>query len=81
MAEVDRIRWQCRRGLLELDLMLNRFLDRELAGLGPEELLLFKELLNEADTLLLAWVMGQEQPPGRYQVLIRRLQQVSMDYL
>ena len=81
MAGVDRIRWQCRRGLLELDLMLNRFLDRELAGLGPEELLLFKELLNEADTLLLAWVMGQEQPPGRYQVLIRRLQQVSMDYL
>ena len=81
MAEVDRIRWQCRRGLLELDLMLNRFLDRELAGLGPEELLLFKELLNKADTLLLAWVMGQEQPPARYQVLIRRLQQVSMGYL
>jgi len=29
MAELDRIRWQCRRGLLELDLVLNRFVERE----------------------------------------------------
>ncbi len=33
MAEIDRIRWQCRRGMLELDLVLNRFVEQELAGL------------------------------------------------
>lgn len=81
MAEIDRLRWQCRRGLLELDLVLNRFLELELAGLEPEELQVFKELLDEADTLLLAWVMGQEEPPRRYQLLVRRLQQVPMGYL
>jgi antitoxin CptB len=76
MAELDRIRWQCRRGLLELDLVLNRFLEQDLAGLNAGELQLFKELLGEADTRLLAWVMGQEEAPGRYDVLVRRLQQV-----
>ncbi len=75
MGDLDRIRWQCRRGLLELDLILNRFLDRDLAGLAPDQLELFKELLGVADTVLLAWVMGQEEPPPRYDRLIRRLQQ------
>lgn len=74
MSELDRIRWQCRRGLLELDLILNRFLELEVETLPADQLGLFKELLGEADTLLLAWVMGQEEPPGRYLPLIRKLQ-------
>ncbi|RPJ46999.1 MAG: hypothetical protein EHM16_07545 [Betaproteobacteria bacterium] len=76
MAELDRIRWQCRRGLLELDLLLNRFLDRELAGLSTEQMQTFRELLDEADIRLLAWVMEQEKVPGRYDFLIGRLRQV-----
>ena len=28
MAEADRLRWRCRRGLLELELILTSFLDR-----------------------------------------------------
>jgi antitoxin CptB len=74
MSELDRIRWQCRRGLLELDLILGRFLERELDGLAAAELQLFKELLGEADTRLFAWVMGQEEAPARYNTIIRRLQ-------
>jgi len=74
MAELDRIRWQCRRGLLEMDLILKRFLEEDLESLTPDELALFKELLGEVDTVLLAWVMGQEQAPVRYEALIRRLQ-------
>jgi antitoxin CptB len=76
MAELDRIRWQCRRGLLELDLLLNRFLDQELGGLSLEQLQVFKAMLNEADTRLLAWVMAQEAVPGQYEFLIGRLRQV-----
>jgi antitoxin CptB len=74
MAELDRIRWQCRRGLLEMDLILKRFLEEDLESLTPDELVLFKELLGEVDTVLLAWVMGQEKAPVRYEALIRRLQ-------
>ncbi len=74
MGDMDRIRWQCRRGLLEMDLILQRFLAEDFESLNPEELNLFKELLGEVDTVLLAWVMGQVEAPKRYDALIRRLQ-------
>ncbi len=74
MSDLDRLRWQCRRGLLEMDLILQRFLAEDLDSLTPEELALFKELLGEVDTVLLAWVMGQEEAPRRYDALIQRLQ-------
>ena len=74
MGDMDRIRWQCRRGVLEMDLILQRFLAEDFESLNPEELNLFKELLGEVDTVLLAWVMGQEEAPKRYDALIRRLQ-------
>jgi antitoxin CptB len=76
MSELDRIRWQCRRGMLELDLVLNRFVEQELSGLDAAQLQVFKELLNEQDPMLLAWVMEQEEVPGRYDFLIGRLRQV-----
>jgi antitoxin CptB len=75
MGDLDRIRWQCRRGLLELDLILNRFLESELERLSPEQLGVFKAFLAETDTRMLAWVMGQEEPPARYTALVRQLQQ------
>jgi len=74
MGDMDRIRWQCRRGVLEMDLILQRFLAEDFESLNPEELNLFKELLGEVDTVLLAWVMGQEEAPKRYDALIRLLQ-------
>jgi len=76
MAELDRIRWHCRRGMLELDLVLNRFVEQELDGLDSGQLQVFRELLNEQDPMLLAWIMGQEEVPGRYDFLITRLRQV-----
>ena len=75
MSDLDRIRWQCRRGMLELDLVLNRFVEEDLAALDPEQLQTFKNLLAEADTQLLSWVMGQTEPPAPYVALIRRLRQ------
>lgn len=75
MGDLDRIRWQCRRGMLELDLVLNRFVEQDLAGLDPGQLQVFKALLAEADTHLLAWVMGQAEPPAQYAALVQRLRQ------
>jgi len=75
MGDLDRIRWQCRRGLLELDLVLNRFIEAELERLPPGQLEAFKAFLGENDTSLLAWVMGQEEPPAQYAALVRQLQQ------
>ena len=58
----DRIRWHCRRGMLELDLTLNAFLERHFAGLGRSELDAFVRLLECPDPVLLDFVMGHDAP-------------------
>jgi antitoxin CptB len=57
VANLDRVRWHCRRGLLELDLILERFNQRHLMALGAAELELFKELLALDDNDLLDLIM------------------------
>jgi antitoxin CptB len=74
--ELERIRWQCRRGMLELDLVLNRFVERDLTGLAPAELETFRQLLDEPDPQLLAWVMEQETAPAPYAALVQRLRSI-----
>ena len=63
MAEDDRIRWQCRRGLLELDLVLAKFLDRHLENLSACRLIAFKRLLAYPDNDLWDFVSGKMPPP------------------
>jgi antitoxin CptB len=51
-AEWNRLRWQCRRGLLELDLVLERFLETHCDRLQGEPLTSFQTLLTYADSEL-----------------------------
>lgn len=51
--------WNCRRGMLELDLMLARFVEQRLPLLSPTERLLFARLLDYPDPVLYALLMGQ----------------------
>ena len=57
----NRLRWACRRGMLELDVFLGCFLDTAYEGLDYREKMVFQELLLEADQTLLAYFMGQEE--------------------
>jgi antitoxin CptB len=61
MSERDRILWHCRRGLLELDLVLVRFVDQHLEKLDPAGILAFKKLLEYGDNDLLDLVMGRAE--------------------
>lgn len=67
-----RLRWRCRRGMLELDLILARFLDTEYAQLTPRERESFDALLQLGDATLLALLEGR-QPSERFAPLIERL--------
>ena len=60
--ERDRIKWNCRRGLLELDLVLERFVARHLDALSASQTEMFKELLAYEDNDLLDMVMGRAEP-------------------
>jgi antitoxin CptB len=58
----DRIRWHCRRGMLELDLVLNAFLARHFETLDAGQLDALRELLECPDPQLLDFVMGHDEP-------------------
>lgn len=62
MSELSRIRWQCRRGMKELDLVLEGYLVNRYAAASIEEQQAFASLLNLTDPVLLAFIMGREQP-------------------
>jgi len=64
MSESDRIRWHCRRGLLELDIVLGRFLERHLEHLTPSEHEAFKGLLQCSDNDLWDMVSGRLEALG-----------------
>ena len=49
MKELDRIRWRCRRGMLELDIVLQGFVDKHYMQLNKTELQQFDTLLNLPD--------------------------------
>ena len=57
-TEMNRLRWRCRRGLLENDLVLARFLERHGTTLDRERLAALDELLALPDPDLWALVSG-----------------------
>jgi antitoxin CptB len=74
VSELDRIRWHCRRGLLELDLVLARFQEQVLPALSGEELEGFKRLLQCTDNDLWDLITGRLEPvPGLEARLVQRL--------
>ena len=73
MSEADRIRWQCRRGLLELDLVLGKFLELHLENLSPAMLAAFKRLLDYPDNDLWDFINGKVLPPDAESAQIIKL--------
>jgi antitoxin CptB len=57
-VETKRIRWQCRRGMLELDLLLTDFLETGYPTLDPSARQAFCRLLEQSDQTLQRWLLG-----------------------
>ena len=60
-----KLRWRCRRGMLELDLMLQRFIESYLSQLNEVELVDFESLLSYPDPDLFSWLMGSASPENK----------------
>jgi len=73
MGDIDRIRWRCRRGLLELDLVLEAFLARGYGRLDAAQRGLFDELLERPDNELLDLALGRREPEARYRAVVDML--------
>jgi antitoxin CptB len=62
LEEIKKLRWRCRRGTLELDLMLVRYLDRCYLEAASDEQQTFRELLELEDSDLLRYMLGEQRP-------------------
>lgn len=60
--DLRRLRWQCRRGMLELDHLLSGFLDRGYRDLDASGRTEFLALLDNQDQELSDWFMSRSIP-------------------
>ena len=75
--EEARLRWQCRRGMLELDFVLERYLDECFANVDAAEKERFAVLLQAQDPELQAWLLnGEPHPDPLYADLVSRIRRV-----
>ena len=69
---IRRLRWMCRRGMKELDILLDSFLRRNDSQLQNGDFQAFEQFLNEEDDHLWTWLQGNDEPDNPdYQALIR----------
>jgi antitoxin CptB len=69
----NRLRWRCRRGMLELDALLQSFVEDAYRDLDPSEQLAFSRLLGREDIELYAWLAGREEPPAELRSVVEKL--------
>ncbi len=62
-AQARRLLWRCRRGMKELDVLLERFATPHLAAAGAGERELFARFLELPDPLLAEYLLGDAVPP------------------
>jgi antitoxin CptB len=66
------------RGMREVDLITGRFADAHIGTLSEAEVDDFEQLMDVPEPELLAWVMGTEATPARYDTaLLRRMRDFS----
>jgi antitoxin CptB len=80
MNPQTRLRWQCRRGMLELDLLLQPFLEKNFPALSEQEKILFERLLSCGDQDLYDWLVRREPPADQELVAIIHYVQQGTTY-
>ncbi len=61
-TEINKLRWRCRRGTLELDRIFQRFLNQRYQQLSPEQQQAFVRLLALEDDLLIRYFVENQLP-------------------
>ena len=72
--EARRLLWRCRRGMKELDVLLERFARRELPEASAEQRRTLTRFLELPDPVLVDYLLGQAIPPDpELANLVRRI--------
>jgi antitoxin CptB len=80
-GERSRLLWRCRRGIREMDIVLQAFLNQSYDTLSDADKNSFAQLLDEADLDILNWIMGKDEPENdgikNIIALIRKSRQID----
>jgi antitoxin CptB len=68
-----QLRWHARRGLQELDVLLQRYLDQRYPRASTAERMSFAALLEQNDADIMDWVLGRQSAPKHLTDVIRAL--------
>ena len=63
-GDLGRLKWRCRRGLLENDLFVERFFRRHEAGLTLDQVHGLQALMDLSDNDLLDLLLARKEPEG-----------------
>jgi len=78
MSQVPgKLRWQCRRGMLELDVVLNRFLDLHWQSLDNQLKAELDELLQCSDQQLQKWLCEGMEADNEVTNIVSKIQQTD----
>jgi antitoxin CptB len=76
--ELGKLRWRCRRGMKELDVLLARYVEERFRSASNAEQEAFRRLLELQDPELYGYCLGSEPPPLQFAPLIKRITAVSI---
>jgi antitoxin CptB len=70
---ISRLRWRCRRGMRELDVLLLRYLERTYPAASPADRAAFAQLLELPDPELFGYLVGRSVPsePAQREIIAR----------
>jgi antitoxin CptB len=70
---LGQLRWRCRRGMKELDILLERYVERRWPDAPAEERAAFEGLLEVQDPVLYGYCLGAAQVPDHLAALVDRI--------
>ena len=78
-VELKKLRWRCRRGMRELDQLLDRWLERQWRQSPTHERAVFLRLLDTEDDTLWRWFLGHEVPSDvEIAALVERIRSIPV---
>ncbi len=69
-GEFSKLRWRCRRGVKELDVVLERFLYQHYENSSSELRNAFKSLLSLEDPILLDMLINHVDPKDKHETTV-----------
>jgi len=79
MRDLDngRLRWRCRRGMKELDVLLGRWLGECHTAASSEQRAAFERFLDLPDPEMARYLLGREEPPAEHRAMLEALRALA----